>query len=206
MGRPLALACALALVLAACGGSGASTQTVTRTVTSPAASASTKTSSTTQSTASATTPGTTTSAATPPCTAHELSLSFLGQQGAAGHGELGFALKNTSSAACHTYGFPGIQFLDRSGAALTTIPHRTTIDYFGHTHESELTLTPGATASFRLGVTHGAIPGSVCSTAYFLQVIPPDDVNSVRTQIAGGAYECRDATVSPLESGNSAYP
>ncbi len=176
------------------------------TPTASSASSSTTSSTTTQSTAPATTPPTTTSAATPPCTAHDLSLSFLGQQGAAGHGELGFALKNTGSGPCHTYGFPGILFLARSGAPLVTIPHRTTIDYFGHTREAELTLLPGATGSFRLGVTHGAIPGSVCTTAYGLQVIPPDDTSSVRTHIPGGAYECRDASVSPLQSGNSAYP
>jgi hypothetical protein len=204
--RFLLLTCALALSLAACGGSGTSTRVLTHTVTQPSTSGSTTSSATTQTTASASTPATTTSTATQPCTAHDLSLRFLGQQGAAGHGELGFALKNTSSAPCHTYGFPGILFLARSGAALTTIPHRTTSDYFGHTQETELTLPPGASASFRLGVTHGAIPGSVCTTAYGLQVIPPDDVNSVRAQIPGGAYECRDASVSPLESGNSAYP
>jgi hypothetical protein len=45
----------------------------------------------------------------------------------------------------------------------------------------------------------------VCSTAYGLQVIPPDDTQGVRTQIPGGAYECRDATVSPLQPGDSAF-
>jgi hypothetical protein len=144
-------------------------------------------------------------AGTAPCRAAGLRLSFLGQQGAAGHGELGFALTNTGAAPCHTYGFPGIRFLDRSGGPLTTVPHHTTMDYFGHAPEVELTIAPGATASFRLGVTHGAVPGSVCTTAHGLQVIPPDDVSSIRTQIPGGAYECRDATVSPLQAGSSAY-
>jgi hypothetical protein len=134
-----------------------------------------------------------------------MTLLFLGQQGAAGHGELAFALKNVTGAPCHTYGFPGIQFLDKSGAPLTTIPHRTTLDYFGHVPEAELTIDPGQEASFRLGVTHGAIPGSVCTTAYGLQVIPPDDTQSVSTQIPDGGYECRDATVSPLQPGNAAY-
>jgi hypothetical protein len=134
-----------------------------------------------------------------------VALSFIGQQGAAGHGELGFALRNTGSAPCHTFGFPGIQFLDRHGADLTTIPHRSTSDYFGHAPEVRLTIAPGASVSFRLGVTHGAVPGSVCTTAYGLQVIPPDDTESVRTTIPEGAYECRDATVSPLQAGSSAY-
>jgi uncharacterized protein DUF4232 len=207
MKRHLALACGLALSLAACGGSGGTTHTVTRTVTGPA----TTPAATTAATAPASTPAppatttTTASTGTPLCTAHGLALSFLGQQGAAGHGELGFALKNTSGAPCHTFGFPGIQFLDRHGASLTTIPHRATVDYFGHAPEISLTIAPRATVSFRLGVTHGAVPGSVCTTAFGLQVIPPDDVSTVRAPIPGGAYECKDATVSPLESGTSAY-
>lgn len=208
MRRSLALACALALGLSACGGSGA-TRTVTRTVVSPATnpSAQATTATTTPSPATTTAAATTTSASTTshPCTARDVTLSFIGQQGAAGHGEIAFALTNTGSAPCHTFGFPGIQFLDRSGGPLTTVPHHTTSDYFGSAPEVRLTIAPGRKVSFRLGVTHGAVPGSVCSTAYGLQVIPPDDVSSVRTQIPGGAYECRDATVSPLRPGTSAY-
>lgn len=214
MGRHLALACALTLGLAACGGSGASTRIVTHTVTAAptAGPTSASTPSTAQTTTPATTAATTTATTTTSassgsqaCTAQDLSLSFIGQQGAAGHGEIAFALRNTGTTPCHTYGFPGIQFLDKSGSALTTIPHRTTLDYFGHAPEAELTVPPGGTVSFRLGVTHGAVPGSVCTTAFGLAVIPPDDTASVRTQIPGGAYECRDATVSPLQPGNSAY-
>jgi hypothetical protein len=208
--RPhVALACVLTLGLAACGGSGGTTHVVTHTVT-----ARTSTTTSSQATAATTavvsspTTTTTTSAATggtPPCTAHDLALSFIGQQGAAGHGELGFALRNTSSSSCHTFGYPGIQFLDRHGAGLTTIPHHTTSDYFGRAPEVELTIAPGSSASFRLGVTHGAVPGSVCTAAYGLQVIPPDDVSTVTTRIPGGGYECQDATVSPLQPGDSAY-
>ena len=205
----LGLACALTLGLAACGGSGGTTRIVTHTVTAPT-SATTSSHSTTATTASASTPGTTTTTSvaaggSQPCTAHDLALSFIGSQGAAGHVELGFAVKNITSAPCHTFGYPGIQFLDRDGRDLTTIPHHTTSDYFGHAPEVELTIAPGSSASFRLGVTTGAVPGSVCTTAHGLQVIPPDDTASIHTTIPDGAYECRDATVSPLQPGSSAY-
>jgi hypothetical protein len=60
--------------------------------------------------------------------------------------------------------------------------------------------------SFRLGVTHGAASTAGCSTAYALQVIPPNDTASLRIPIAGGAYECQTATVSPMQPGASAYP
>ncbi len=165
MTRHLVPAIAAAIGLAACGGSGASTRIVTRTITAPsstATSAQTPSATTTSAATSTTTTGTA-AGGTQPCIAHDLALSFIGQQGAAGHGELAFALKNISSASCHTFGYPGIQFLDRQGGDLTTIPHHTTTDYFGHAPEVELTIAPGSSASFRLGVTHGAVPGSVCT-------------------------------------------
>jgi hypothetical protein len=203
-----------ALVLSACGGSGGSAaRPVIQTVTSPAAASATSATAsapTTTPTAPATTPATPTTVTSTPagtsaCVAADLALTFIGQSGAAGHGELGFALKNTSQRPCHTYGYPGILFLDSQGSGLTTIPDHTTSDYFGHAPETELTVSPGQEVSFRLGVTHGAVPGSVCSTAAGLQVIAPDDTATLRIIIPGGAYECRDVTVSPLQPGTSAY-
>jgi Domain of unknown function (DUF4232) len=135
-----------------------------------------------------------------------MALSFLGGQGATGHGLLGFALRNTGSQSCTTIGYPGIQFLDKAGNALPTIPIHTTQDYFGTIPKTLLTVAPGATVSFRLGVTHGMTSTAGCTTAYGLQVIPPNDTATLRTAIAnGGAYECQKATVSPLATGTSAY-
>jgi hypothetical protein len=135
-----------------------------------------------------------------------MALSFLGGQGATGHGLLGFALRNTGSQSCTTIGYPGIQFLDKAGNALPTIPTHTTQDYFGTIPKTLLTVAPGATVSFRLGVTHGMTSTAGCTTAYGLQVIPPNDTATLRTAIAnGGAYECQKATVSPLAQGTSAY-
>ncbi len=138
--------------------------------------------------------------------AADLSLSYLGQQGATGHGELGFALRNTSSRSCHTYGYPGVLFLDKGGRALPTDSTRTTHDFFGTAPEVPLVIAPGSSVSFRLGVTHGVTGTADCTTAYGLQVIPPDDTHTLVTTIPGGAYECRTATVSPLRPANSAYP
>jgi hypothetical protein len=98
-----------------------------------------------------------------------------------------------------------VQFLDSAGGALPTIPTRTTQDFFGSVPKTELTLAPGAVASFRLGVTHGAASTTGCTTAYGLQVIPPDDTATLRTAIPNGAYECQTATVSPLAQGTSAF-
>jgi len=135
-----------------------------------------------------------------------LSLSFLGQQGATGHGELGFALRNTGSVSCHTFGYPGILFLGRTGQPLPTIPTHSTRDLFGVAPLVGLTVKPGATVSFRLQVTHGISSTLGCSMAFGLQAIPPNDTGTLHTTIPSGAYQCRSAVVSPLRPGTSAYP
>jgi len=200
------------LVLSSCGGS-------SPTVSSPTASASVSTTSSTIATVTATvstssasnptaTATTTTTSASGfgPCVAADLALSFLGGQGATGHGELGYALRNITSTSCRTYGFPGVLFLDRSGAALPTDSTRTTNDFFGSVPAKPLVIAPGASVSFRLGVTHGISSSAGCTTAYGLQVIPPNDTATLRVSMPQGAYECGTATVSPLAAGRSAYP
>ena len=194
----LILACTLAL--AACGSSSQSSSTVAnqQPATSPA----------TTPTTTQTTPASTSSPiSSTACTAADLALSFLGGQGATGHGELGFELRNISSSTCHTYGYPGVLFLDRAGKALPTDSTRTTQDFFGSVPAKKLDVAPGQSVSFRLGVTHGAASPVGCTTAYGLQVIPPDDTATLHVAIVnGGAYECRTATVSPLQEGTSAFP
>ncbi len=211
-----------ALVLAACGGSGSTatikntsgshgaTTTVTRTATgaSSAETGANGSGSAQSSSGGAGLPGTSSAPASgaPACTAGGLALSFLGQQGATGHGELGFALRNTGSVGCSTRGYPGVQFLDRAGGALPTAPTHTTSDFFGHTSLRALTVPAGQSVSFRLGVTHGAGSSAGCTTAYALQVIAPNDTATLKTAIPDGATECATATVSPLLPGTSAYP
>jgi uncharacterized protein DUF4232 len=197
---------AAALLLAACGSSSHHASTAVsqlRPVTNPPAAT---TPTTTAPTATTTTATTALAAGPRPCVAADLELSSLGQQGGMGRGEIGFALRNISAVSCHTYGYPGILFLGRSGEALPTVPTRTTHDFFGSTPPTAIVLAPGERISFRLGVTHGIASSAGCTTAYGLQVIPPDDTATLRTSIPDGAYECRTATVSPLRPGDSAYP
>jgi hypothetical protein len=222
------LAVLAALTIAACGGAGSTstiknssgsggasvsgssgpTTTVTRTATAAGASATSGAgaSTATQSGSGGVGLPSTGSSGASTCQAAGLALSFLGQQGATGHGELGFALRNTGSVGCSTLGYPGVQFLDRDGAALPTTPTHTTNDFFGHTTLHALTVAPGQNVSFRLGVTHGAGSSVGCATAYAVQVIAPNDTATLKTAIPGGATECATATVSPLLPGVSAYP
>jgi hypothetical protein len=134
-----------------------------------------------------------------------LALSSLGGNGATGHIELGFALRNTSSGACHTYGYPGILFLGAGGQPLTTNTTRTTHDFFGSLPLAALTVAPGQEASFRVGTSDVTGSGPSCTTAHALQVIPPDDTATLRVTLQNGTYECGNATVSPLQPGTSAF-
>jgi hypothetical protein len=200
------------LPLAGCGGSSNTSSRSSAPIAPPATTATTATTSpSTTPAVAATTPAPTTSTAaaanppTPHCVAAQLALSYLGGQGATGHGELGFALRNTSSKTCVAFGYPGVLFLDRAGSPLPTNPIHTTTDFFGTASNHPLALGPGDQASFRLGVTHGAASTAGCTTAYGLQVIPPNDTATLRATIPSGAYECRTTTVTPLQAGTSAF-
>jgi hypothetical protein len=208
--RTVALAGLCALALAACGSS--PHKTAASTPATPVRTASSAPAPTTTPTTTASTPNTTTAttlAQSKLCRAATLQLSYIGGQAATGHGLLGFALKNVGASSCNTSGYPGIQFLDKAGGSLPTTPTHTTRDFFGSSPLRSLTVAPGETVSFRLGVTHFGPNGSNsgCTTASGLQVIPPNDTATLRAAIAnGGAYECGTATVSPLQPGTSAYP
>jgi Protein of unknown function (DUF4232) len=197
---------AAVLVLSACGGSAkksasaSAESTTASTQTTPSATSSTTPTTATSHTSTTTAPGPSL------CRAGNLDLSFLGQQGATGHGELGFALRNTGASSCRTGGYPGVLFLNRSGGALPTAPTHTTHDFAGQAPLVSLIVPPGGSVSFRLGVTHGVVSSAGCTTAYGLQVIPPNDTATLRVGITDGAFECRTVTVSPVRPGHTAYP
>ena len=193
-------ASAVASVVAACGG-----KTLNATAPVPTPPTTTTSTSPTTTTSTSTTPTTTTPSNL--CRAAGLALTFIGQQGATGHGELGFALRNTGSSSCQTGGYPGVLFLDKSGAPLPTTATRTTHDLGGSAPVRSLTVAPGQTVSFRLFVTHFGANGSTtgCATADSLQVIPPNDTAALKVAIPGGATECQTATVIPLQPGTSGY-
>ncbi len=211
----------LALGTAGCGSSNSATSARTVTVTqSPAAGASTSAqpasaTETTTGAASSTTgaASSTTSASSsaalaaagPACTASELTLASEGTNGALGTIVAYFSLRNVSQRVCHTYGYPGVLFLDRSGAPLPTNAIRTTHDQLGYTPLSEIVLAPGKLASFRI-VASLIGSGAGCPTAYGLQAIAPDDTATMRTTLSGGLFECKTVTVSPLGLGNGIPP
>ncbi len=202
-------AIAAAAAIAGCGGSASSssdataqpTVTVTRTVVQSTTAPSIAT---TTLTANSFT-DTTAAAQGPECTASDLTASYLGSNGAAGTIELGFSLTNTGSTTCHTYGWPGVEFLSSSGAALPTGATRTTSDMIGSTEPVMINLKPGQAASFRLMSHDSYDGGSECQSASELQIYAPDDTAAMQVTISGGATACGSTGVSPMQPGTSAY-
>jgi hypothetical protein len=153
----------LALLIGGCGGSSTKSSLASSTAAgSPTVdTTTTSTSATPTPTGPATTAPTTAAVSTtatggrPACVATGLQLRFLGQQGAAGHGLLGFALRNTGSSSCHTYGYPGVLFLDHQGNPLPTAAVRVTADLAGAAPKVRLNVERGSSVSFRLVVSHG---------------------------------------------------
>ncbi|MGO9750671.1 MAG: DUF4232 domain-containing protein [Solirubrobacteraceae bacterium] len=201
----------LALGLAGCGSSTTVTSVRTVVVAQPATSSTTTAQPTTASSASSTataasaSTSVTSAASGPACTASDLMLASEGTNGAAGTIVAYFSLQNTSQQPCHTYGYPGVLFLTKSGAPLPTDATRRTHDALGYTPVSEIVLAPGKLASFRI-VASLVGSGAGCPTAYGLQAIAPDDTATMRTTINGGLFECKSVTVSPLALGNGIPP
>jgi hypothetical protein len=211
-----ALLAALALAVAGCGGSNSAATTSHKqasTGSGQAATASTPATTTQTATTTSTTAQTTTTTsnsggvpvAGSACTAADLTPAFLNSNGATGHVVLAFVLKNTGSASCHTYGYPGVGFLSKSGALLTTNATRTTADFAGHLPESDITLAPGQEASFRMVTSDVGSSQSDCANAHGLQVIAPDDTATMKTSMPEAISFCDGkATVSPLVAGTGA--
>jgi hypothetical protein len=175
------------------------TVTRTKTVTEPQK---TSTGPLTDSTATNTT--TTAHGAGPACNTSDLTPSYLGSNGAAGTIVLGVALKNTGTATCHTYGWPGIHWLSPGGKPLPTNPFQTTGDLLGKSEPSVLTLKPGEQASFRIVASDVAPGGTSCPTVGALQIYPPDDRSTIKLSLPGMGL-CAALTYSPLLPGSSAF-
>jgi hypothetical protein len=220
-----------ACLIAACGSSApTSDQTAggpTKTVTLPAATVTqtvmsvtsptttTTGTTTTGTTTTGTTTGTTTTGTTTSttgsgsgeCVAADLKPSFLGTNGAAGTIAVGFALRNSSSSSCTTYGWPGVQLLSSTDSALPTDATRTSSDMLGSTPATDITLKPGQQVSFRLIASDFASGSTAsCPNASDLQIIAPNDTASLTVAISGGIPACGRATLSPLMAGTSAWP
>jgi hypothetical protein len=135
----------------------------------------------------------------PGCTGSNYALSQLGSQGAAGTFELTFGFRNTSSATCSLFGYPGLQLLDAAGQDIATTTVRGGTYSFTNFAPANVSVGPSATAYFNVG--YSDVPTgteSSCPTAAQLQAIAP---NTTTPLVVKGSFTvCNHGTltVSPV--------
>jgi hypothetical protein len=150
---------------------------------------------TTTTTTTTTTPlATTTTTTVPGCTGANYTLSLLGTEGAAGTNEVTFGLRNTSSATCVLFGYPGVELLGAAGAGITTNDVRGGTESFTNFPAADVSVPTGATAYFNIGYSDVVTGGeSSCPTTTGIQVIPPNTTTELK--VAGQFTVCNGGTV-----------
>jgi hypothetical protein len=114
---------------------------------------------------------------TPRCHTADLALEVGQDDSGTGHTGLNLALVNRSAHRCRIYGYGGVQLLDAAGAAERTLQER-----IGPRPEL-VTLRPGDRAYSALTWIFSP-EAPPCSTAAFLQVIPPDETVPIRARFS----------------------
>ncbi|MFC1420506.1 DUF4232 domain-containing protein [Streptacidiphilus cavernicola] len=214
-GTPLRLALtatALGLALSACASTGGGTAPSAGPSASPlpatsAGSASASAPASASSGGGGSAPSATPAPSTPPtppagaaaCTGSQIAVSAGQSNGAAGHIGARVIFKNTSSAACTLYGFPGVAGLDAAGKQQVQAK-RTTNGYLGSASASTVLVAPGATASALVGgvdVPSGNLTS--CPSYPALLVTPPGTKTS--TKVALQMPGCPTLVVYPVVAG-----
>lgn len=124
-----------------------------------------------------------------PCPSGGLRLTFLASQGATGHLEVTFALRNASGTMCTLRGYPGARLLDAAGHSIVMRLKRGG-GFFPDTLSppSRVLLAPRASARFGLSfVTNNEYAGTRrCVRATALESVPPGAAGALRISLTGG--------------------
>ena len=109
------------------------------------------------------------------------------------------ALRSTSPAPCLLSGYPGLQLLDASGAALPTTVVRKGTYSFTAMAPAPVTLTTGQSAYFNMGYSDVPVGQETsCPTSTSLEVTPPNAYGHLT--LAAALAPCGGGTivVSPV--------
>jgi len=128
------------------------------------------------------------------CSAAGLTVSAKDGESGMGHRSTIYVLTNATDAPCSLEGFPGMAFLDASGAVLRDTVAR------GDGTPAPVLLQPGDAASYSLDWTEAN--GATCATSAKVVVTPPNDTN--HAELLSQVVVCpgRPLTVSPVVSGD----
>jgi Protein of unknown function (DUF4232) len=185
---------ALPLLAAACGGTNASSSGTTTASAPPPAT-------TTGSTSTVTFTQGSTQTVIAKCTAADVTVSAKGGDAGAGHRSSVFVLTNTTQAPCSVDGYPGMAFLDASGAVVRGTVERGDSYLFSDPGPSLVVLQPGDAASYSLGWSEAN--GATCATSTKVQVTPPDDTNHATLLSQVVVCPGRPVTVSAVVAGDA---
>jgi hypothetical protein len=123
-----------------------------------------------------------------PCASTKLRLTFLTTQGATGHLEVTFALRNASGTICTLRGYPGARLFDAAGHPIATRLKRGG-GFFPDTMSppSRVLLAPSASARFGLSfVTNNEYAGAhQCVRVTSLESVPPGGAGALRVSLTG---------------------
>jgi hypothetical protein len=166
--------CAAAVVVVGVVAAACSSSPSTPSTTTTTSSSSTSTVPTPASTSSTVATSTTT-AGTARCATSALTASVVGSSGAAGTIETTLGLKSAASAPCVLGGYPGLQLLSSSGAALPTKVIRGGHYTFTSMAPTTVTLTTGQSVYFNIGYSDVPVDNETnCPTSSSLEVTPPN--------------------------------
>jgi hypothetical protein len=122
------------------------------------------------------------------CSSSQLRLTYVGTQGATGHLEATFSLRNGSARPCSLRGYPGAQLFNAAGASLPTSVRRGN-GFFPDSHLPVRTvvLEPGMSARFGLGfaTNNEYVGGRPCPAASSLASVPPNAFQPLRVNLTG---------------------
>lgn len=156
------------------------------------------------------TTGGTGTAAPPMCSTSQLSVAHVRSDAAMGHADEVFSFLNGGST-CRMRGYPAVQMLSTSGAALSTTQSDGVSGYTATPAAfptGTVVLAAGGRAYFVIWYSDGTgeVTGGSCPTSASLAVTPPEQQDAVvfawaLTPYGGGptGVHCGEITVSPLE-------
>jgi hypothetical protein len=149
---------------------------------------------------------TTTGSVTSDCTITQIVITFVGSEGAGGtDGSASFLLRGTTAAGCHTFGYPGVQFLGASGQTLPIQGDRGSGILTHAGPPQTVTLSTTAVGIFTIEYFHVSATGGSCPAVASVRLIPPNQTQSIAVQTATAPTSVPfapcfgQATVTPIQ-------
>jgi hypothetical protein len=136
-----------------------------------------------------------TSGAPTTCATSNLDLTLGPPIGSAGHVNYELAFLNAGTVACTMTGFPGVSFLDASGAPIGVPAQRNSLSY------STITLVPGTTAYAHLAAVDTRVQNCPAAAAHEIRVYPPNETTPFSVRVTGlevCSNQTAGATIDPV--------